>query len=407
MRDKPRFAFIYRYGPADHAEMFHALPEVVEQLAQHAEVHYFSMRSPLPVPPVIARHAVIHQLPVTCRRTDNFDKYLKTLLWPLLVPWLALRCRMLKCSAIYINETIPLVATLVRLFYRGKVAYTITDMFVEIYRERSFLIKLLGRFIQAIDHWGWRRLALVFTRTHSICAYLARLGVPPERIRTVYDPSDFALYHPLPADRRLAARQRYGYQPGEIVLAHHGILHPNKGNDRIIRALADLLPSHPQIKYLLIGDGPELAALRHLVVQCGLEKQVQFTGWLETPGDVNTALNAGDIGLAMRIGLPSDHFHLTGALVHAMACGLPVLAARLGGMAEVVAENRNGLLFDPGDMDEFKRKLLELSTDPAKRSAYGRAAHADARRLFSMDAVTRGTVTPLLELMRDAGGIAG
>ncbi|NLB54203.1 MAG: glycosyltransferase family 4 protein, partial [Lentisphaerae bacterium] len=360
MTKKPRIAIVNRYGAADHTELFHALPSIIKNLSQVAEVHYFSMRSPAPVPDLIAQHANIHHLPLTCRRTSNFDKFLKTLLWPFFIPWIALRCRALKCSVIYIDETIPLVASLIKLFYKGKLVYTIADIFVDIYKHRILFVKIFSKAIQSLDEWGWRRAALIITRTNFIHGYLQEKEISADRLRAIYDSNDFSLYYPLSAGERKEARTKYGFKPDDIVLSHHGILHPNKGNDRIIRALADLIPEHPNLKYLLIGDGPEFGQLQKLASELGIQDNYVATGWLESPVAVNEALNASDIGLAMRIGLPSDHFHLTGALVHAMATGLPVMAARLGGMSEVVKENENGLLFDPADMNEFKEKLLML-----------------------------------------------
>ena len=110
------------------------------------------------------------------------------------------------------------------------------------------------------------------------------------------------------------------------------------------------------------------------------------------------ALNAGDIGLVMRVGAQSDDFHMTGALVHNMACGLPVLAARLGGVSEVIRENQNGLLFDPRDPAEFRAKLRTLIHHPDLRRQYGAAARRDAQIHFDMQSVTTRTVSPLLEL---------
>jgi glycosyltransferase involved in cell wall biosynthesis len=100
----------------------------------------------------------------------------------------------------------------------------------------------------------------------------------------------------------------------------------------------------------------------------------------------------------MRTGKQSDDFHMTGALVHNMACGLPLLAARLGGVSEVVKENRNGLLFNPTDMEEFKAKLAQLILNSQDRVRYGVAAAEDARVHFDMRRVTESTVSPLLSL---------
>lgn len=396
MSDRPKIGLWFRYGPADHSELFHAMPPIVAALAQHAEVHYYGMRTSTPVPDAIRDHAALHALPFRVDRTRTRDKLLKTALWMLCLPIIALDCRRRGIRAVYIDETIPLSALLARVFFGRRIAITVADFFTDIYFKGP--IHRLGRLLRSLDLWSWKHLPLIFTRAGATRAFLARHGLDPARIHPVYDPCDFSLYHPFSPEQREAARRRFNYGPEDMVLVHHGILHPNKGNDLIIRALADLRADFPRLRYLLVGDGPEMTALCRLVRTLHMEDVCTLTGWLPTPHDVCQALNAGDIGLVMRTGAESDDFHMTGALVHAMACGLPILAARLGGVSEVVVENRNGLLFNPTDMGEFQLQLGRLIRDPALRARCGRTAAEDARFYFDVQRITNSTVQPLLQL---------
>jgi glycosyltransferase involved in cell wall biosynthesis len=286
---------------------------------------------------------------------------------------------------------------LARIFFGPCVAFSVVDFFLEIYWGDRPALRPLVRLFRALDLAAWRRLPVLFTRAQATKTYLVAKGVAPERVFPVYDPCDFDVYHP---EDRAAARRRFGYGSEEIVLVHHGILHPNKGNDRILRGLATLRAAYPQLRYLLVGDGPEMGRLKALSAELGLMNHVQFTGWLAGMGEVNTALNAGDIGLVMRVGSQHDDFHATGALVHSMACGLPILSARLGGTSEIVREGSEGLLFDPQDMTAFADKLKQLVEDPSLRAACGQRALLRARELFAMQRVTRDTVEPLLALLR-------
>ena len=392
---KPRIAIWFRYGPAEHSELFHAIPRIVEKLSQQAEVHYFGFRSAKPVPPLLARHAILHHLPFTVRRESNLDKQIKTLLWLMCLPWIGLRCRFMRVQAVYIDETLPFAALLARVFFGRRVAMTVADFFPEIYWGQSRLLRPLVHLIRAVDLSSWRGLPLIFTRANSTRTFLEKHGVTPERVVPVYDPCDFQVYHP---EDRTLARARFNYTGDLIVLVHHGILHPNKGNDRVLRVLAAARPECPGLRYLLVGDGPEKARLEALAHELGIFDIVQFTGWLPSMADVNTALNAGDIGLVMRTGMQEDDFHMTGALVHNMACGLPILAARLGGVSEVIKEEDAGLLFDPSDPEEFKAKLLRLATDASLRQRMSPRSLALARQLFDMESVAVATVRPLLRV---------
>lgn len=396
MTERPKIALWFRYGPADHSELFHAMPQIIAALAEYCEVHYYGLRTATPIPEAIRANAVLHFLPWHVDRTRTRDKLIKTILWLLCLPAIALDCRRRGVRAVYIDETIPFTALLARLFFGRAVAITVADFFVDIYF--TGITACIGRAIRAIDVWSWKRLPLIFTRAAATRTFLARHGIDPTRVHPVYDPCDLSIYRPLPADERAAARDQFGYGPDDIVLVHHGILHPNKGNDLIIRALAEVRLEFPHLRFLLVGDGPEMDRLRRLVQELNLTDVCTLTGWLPTLADVCRALNAGDIGLVMRTGAESDDFHMTGALVHAMACGLPILAARLGGVCEVVEEGRNGLLFTPTDMAEFQRQLARFIREPDLRARCGQAAAEDAKIHFDVQRVTDATVQPLLRL---------
>lgn len=394
---RPRIAFAFRYGPAEHAELFHALPALLARLSEAAEVHYFGLRSARPPASPLPAQVSYHHLPLRINRRSDRDKVLKTVLWIALTPWIARRCRRLGVDALYFDETIPLTAALALRHFGPRVAMTIADIFVDVYAERSRLVRWLRPPLLAADEGAWRRLPLIFTRARAAGEWLVSRGICRERIHTVYDPCDFGLYHP---GDRAAARRKWGYADSDVVLVHHGILHPNKANDWIIAALAPLMARRRELRFLLVGDGPEMPRLRRLVAELDLGDRVRLAGWLPRPQDVCEALNAADIGLVMRRGERSDDFHLTGALVHSMACGLPILAARLGGVSEVVHEGVNGWLFTPTDAEEFRAKLEIALAQPARRAQYGRKAHADARELFSIERVVAQTADPLLALAR-------
>lgn len=397
MSARPRIAFWFRYGAAEHTELYHALPRLIEALSAHAEVHYFGFEGRRPTPDSISQHAIMHRLPFRVDRTRHGDKMFKYVLWLLCLPWIGLRCRAIGIRAVYIDETVPLAAPIARLFFGPRIAITIADFFTDIYLSRGLLARWLGGAIRAIDWAAWRKLPLIVTRARNTRDFLASKGIDPARVRPIYDPCDMELYHPADRD---AARTRFGYRNDEVVLVHHGILHPNKGNDRILRAIAPARAQIPKLRYLLVGHGPEYDRLQTLTNELGLRDVVTMTGWLPKPEDVNVALNAGDIGLVMRIGHASDDFHMTGALVHNMAAGLPILAAKLGGVSEVVEDGVQGYLFPPDDMVLFTKRLVELAADPDARRRMGAAALEQARRSFAMETVVHQTVSALRELLQ-------
>lgn len=397
MGRKSKIAIWHRYGPAEHTASRHSVPLIIARLAEHCEVHYFGMRTVHPVPELIQKNATIHLLPFYVRRSSTVDKFVKTILWYLSVPVMAVWCKLKGVKLLYIEESLPMYVPLIRLFFGSRIAIAFADCFEDIYLSRGLaghLMRPLVWMMKWIHVRVWRGLPVIFTMVEYARNFLISKGVPPERIVAVYNPCDISTYHPV--ERRLA-RQRFNIPENSFVIVHHGVLHPNKGNDRIIRAVVSLKKTLNEIKFLLVGDGPQMSFLKKLVKELGAEDIVIFTGWLPTEQDVNWTLNTADVGLVMRIGLPSDNFHVTDTLAHEMACGLPIISARLAGIAEIITDGETGFLFAPDNMAEFEAKLITLAREPDLREKFSKASLELSQRFFDVKKITNTVVERLLE----------
>ncbi len=390
---RKKVALWFRYGAADHAELFHAMPELVRLLDKQVDVHYFGMKGACTLDPATAARISEHTLPFRVNRASSKDKMFKTLLWYLFLPVIGIRCRLMKIDTVFIDESLPLLPTLSRLFFGKKRALVVADFFADIYFGEG---SVLGRFLNSCDASAWRKCPVLFTKTHHTARFLETKGIPTSAIHTVYDPCNTEMYFPRP---QADCRQELGYGDNDLILVHHGILHPNKGLDRIISALPELVEDYPQLQFLIVGDGPHRKQLEDLTHTLQLSNHVRFTGWLKLPTDVNTALCAGDIGLVMRIGLDADHFHVTGTLVHNMASQLPVLCARLAGIQEIVEDGQCGYLFNPSDMSEFQSQFKKLADNPEHRLALAQDAYKRSQTFFALEKVALQTATPILDLI--------
>lgn len=122
----------------------------------------------------------------------------------------------------------------------------------------------------------------------------------------------------------------------------------------------------------VIGDGPERAALEARTVGLGLQDRVTFNGALDHDR-VLDRLAAADVFV-----LPSEVETLSRAAVEALACGTPVLAARVGGMPEIVADGVNGVLLDDATPDSIAGVLAGLREDDRLRDRLSAGAHRSA-----------------------------
>lgn len=164
--------------------------------------------------------------------------------------------------------------------------------------------------------------------------------------------------------------------PGELILATIGSLIKRKGVDLLIRSLAELTRQGEEAQLLVIGSGPEQAALTALAADLGVAGRVHFLG--ERPD--SAAILRGGVDLLVS-GAREEVFGLT--LAEAGMLGLPVSAYRVGGIPEVVEHTVTGLLADPGDWRQMAAHWQRLS-NPALRSRLGRAGQKRANQLFTV-----------------------
>lgn len=388
----PKIAILFRYGCGEHVDFLPALPYLVERLRNGgAEVHHFGFRGGRSMPGGLAEKVRIHESFVRVKRSSEWDKRVKAFLWLLTLPWLGRRLQREGFDRVFVDETLPLSAWLLRKTYKGHLSFTVHDFFIDIYWMQRPWLRGPGRWVQALDRSAWPKLDLIFTRVEAAKRYLISEGVEADRIRVLPDSVDVNTFSPeTNPDRRRDLREKWGLSAEDVVLVHHGIMHPNKGNVRLVEAMARVKSISPQVKLLLIGDGPEMPTLRRRRRELGLEEQVILCGWLPGLSDIADALRAADIGVVMRRGLKGDHFHVTSTLVHNLAAGLPLLAVRLDGVCEVVVEGETGYLFDPECGHEFDGKLQRLIRDPEQRRRMGERARALAENRFSPERIAEG-----------------
>jgi len=162
-----------------------------------------------------------------------------------------------------------------------------------------------------------------------------------------------------------------------------GSLIRRKRVDILLRAFAEVKAKSPRAHLVIVGGGPLEAELKALAAHLAIEDVVQFTGLLK---DFPVELfRSSDVFVSAS---ESESFGLV--FGEAMACGLPVVACRVGGIPEVVEDGVTGRLVPANDTAAMSKALLELLEDDALRLRMGEAATARVRDRFQLtDTVCR------------------
>jgi len=173
------------------------------------------------------------------------------------------------------------------------------------------------------------------------------------------------------------------WQAGDIVIGTVARVQDVKNHRLLVAALARLRTLHPalapQVKLAIVGDGPLLPAVRRQVQELGLQDAVWLPG---ARADIKDLLHGFSV-----FALPSLAEGTPVSMLEAMACGLPVVASRIGGIPEVVDDGVQGLLVPVGDVDALAAALARYALDAGLRAQHGRAARARVEERFSMRAM--------------------
>jgi N-acetyl-alpha-D-glucosaminyl L-malate synthase BshA len=172
----------------------------------------------------------------------------------------------------------------------------------------------------------------------------------------------------------LVAQQRPRFaRPGESLLVHLSNFRPVKRVLDVIETFARVSRALPA-RLLMIGDGPERSAAEFLALRLGVGSRVDFVGKQE---NVNELLPLSDLML-----MPSEMESFGLAALEAMACRVPAVATRVGGVPELIEDGVNGLLYEVGDVDGMAAGAIAILSDPALLESLSTAARRTAQDHF-------------------------
>lgn len=191
-----------------------------------------------------------------------------------------------------------------------------------------------------------------------------RIGVPSDLLRTV--PNGIRPRGAGPG--RAAARRALGLDDDQPVVLTAGRFLVQKGQRYLVAAVPELLRRFPDLAVVVLGDGGLRDQLVRQVADLGIAEHVQLPGFRS---DARMLLDAADV-----FALPSRQEAMPLAALEAMEAGLPVVATRVFGSAEVVLDGQTGLLVPPADPAALARALGELLADPERGRRYGAAGQA-------------------------------
>lgn len=239
---------------------------------------------------------------------------------------------------------------------------------VPLYDRESRKLKLFHWLTRRASRRIWRGASEVFAVSRGL-ARLAQPSFPDVEIGVIYNGIDCA----APERSSYGADARNG--PVRIICVSRLI--PRKGLGELIEAVASL--GDLRVELVVVGTGPSEADLHQLAAQHRISDRVRFLGYCSR--DTVRIENArSDLFV-----LPTHSEAFANVILEAMSAGLPVVASRVGGVAEAVVDGKTGILVEPQRPEQLADAIRRLAQDPALREEFGREGWKRARSLFTWE----------------------
>jgi len=231
-----------------------------------------------------------------------------------------------------------------------------------------------------------RRADAVIAVSNGVRDVLLAKGVTAEKCFTVFNAID--IYQPLP-EREKMRQQLLNVSENTFVFGSIGSLIARKANHHTLQALAKFAAAFPKADWrmVILGEGPDLAALQQQASQAGLQDRVIFTGFRSNALDY---LAAFDVFI-----LASKSEGLPRVVLEAMLLNTAVIGSRVTGTAELIQHNKTGLLFDYGDTQGLFKQMETLWLDAEKRHQLLQQANHHVKAHYAIEHYVAGVETIL------------
>ncbi|MBI3406902.1 MAG: glycosyltransferase [Planctomycetes bacterium] len=275
-------------------------------------------------------------------------------LWPGTVPRLARLLRRMRCDVLHTHNNRPLIygAPAARLAGIQRIVHT--------QHGRGFG---LSRRQMQLTRWAAKLARPFVCVSEDSALWMVENGIPAARIRVLWNGIDlerFAFTGPRPSGPAVCVAR----------------LSPEKDVATLLHSVALVLREVPGFELEIAGDGPCRAELHSLAASLGVERSIRFLGMTD---DVASVLKSASMFV-----LPSITEGISLTLLEAMARGLPVVATRVGGTPEVVADGATGILVPPSQPRSLAQAILKLQHDPVLAKQMGVAGRVRVEKDFDI-----------------------
>jgi glycosyltransferase involved in cell wall biosynthesis len=206
---------------------------------------------------------------------------------------------------------------------------------------------------------------------------LVGYGIKEDKISVIENGTDINHFKPID---RIKAKENFGFDPDLLFVGFLGNFAIWQGLDHLLLAIPEVWKTFPEVRFLLIGDGPKMPAIRKAVSKFEKEKVI-LTGRIPYQ-EANLYINSFDIAVAPFIKKSNDVMLSPMKIRDYAACGIPFVTTKIRGL-EMVEEKGIGILVPPDNPAALSEAIIKLIRDPVLRKKMGRKGRKVAEEEFS------------------------
>ncbi len=228
-----------------------------------------------------------------------------------------------------------------------------------------------------LERWLARSTTALVAVSPQVRDELVELGVAPGKQFAVVRLGIELSARVGSEDGRVEQRRLLGISPDRFVVGWIGRMTAVKRADHVLLAFRQLRESGVDACLCLVGDGPDRPAIERRAHELGIMRDTLFLGFQQDVAPFYAAFDA--------LLLPSASEGTPVSAIEALAAGRPVVATRVGGVPDVVRDGEDGLLAEPGAIDELSERLVRLARDPSLRERMGAAGRERVGRRYGVE----------------------
>lgn len=297
-------------------------------------------------------------------RTNNLDKWLKSILFIILTPLKILSLKFsFKIDLVYCDDSLPFYAYLTKMITKLPTIMRLGDLQTAyVFHNDSTFSRMIYKILNYLEVYTWKKMDKIITISGSFKNFLKNNGIISEKVSIVEESIDIDNFHKEFNGNIVREKFNLGNAP---VAMFHGLISKIKGVDILLKSVPYVLKEFPDFKIIIVGDGPYLKKLKRLSIELNISHSVIFTGWVSLD-DIPYYIASCDIGIPIRNINLGNNFVVTTAFLQYSILKKPVVVSDLEAFKATLEYNPEQLIFSLNEPVSLSKSIIFLLRNKEK-----------------------------------------